>query len=251
MFKRRTREQCISDFVNKIKEKGGNVIGNYVDKDTPVECLCPSGHIIQIRPSYIRKPNSGICCNSRSNRPEIAFEKFRKSVEEKGGTVIGKYIKSSLGIECICSENHRCFPSPNNLLKSGRGICLDCSGQSPKIAEENFYKNILLLGGRVIGKYINNHSKIECSCRYGHIVNILPKDINSGQGMCLICTHRIPIITELKFRNKIKDYTIKIMSSYVDIDTPIRCLCYNKHFITIIPYNFLKRGYKCESCNKL
>jgi len=178
-------ETAKQNFYKRIKELGGEVIGEYINNNTPVECKCKNEHICNPSPGSIRSGN-GMCKICAGTDPETAKQNFYNNIEELGGKVIGEYKRAIDPIQCICKNGHDCYPYPSHIQR-GQGMCIICAGQDPETAKQNFYKRIKELGGEVIGEYVNNNTPVECKCKNEHICNPRPSDVQRGQGMCNKC----------------------------------------------------------------
>jgi hypothetical protein len=181
-------ETAEENFRKRIKELGGQVIGEYKSAHTPVKCRCSNGHICSPMPSNIQKMQ-GLCMICARNDPETAEANFRKRIKELGGQVIGEYNGVHIPVECRCSEGHTCTPMPSNIQKM-QGMCKICSERDPKTAEENFRKSIEKLGGIVIGEYVGFNIPVECRCSQNHPCQPRPGGIRQMRGMCQRCSQK-------------------------------------------------------------
>jgi hypothetical protein len=118
------RIEAGKNFVRKINEIGGQVLGEYINAYTPVKCSCPNRHICKIRPSSIQQGN-GMCVVCAALDPKTSEQNFLKRIHELGGQVIGEYINSTTPVNTVCSKGHRCSPRPGN-VQSGQGMCDQC-----------------------------------------------------------------------------------------------------------------------------
>jgi len=173
------------NFYNNIKKLGGEVIGEYVNNNTPVKCKCKNGHDCSPIPGNIRQVQ-GMCLICTGQDPETAKQNFYNNIKKLGGEVIGEYVNNNTPVKCKCKNEHDCNPRPSG-VQQGHGMCLICTGQDPETAKQNFYKRIKELGGEVIGEYVNNNTPVECKCKNEHICNPRPSDVQQGQGMCNKC----------------------------------------------------------------
>ncbi len=154
--------------------------------------------------------------------------------------IIGKYINAHTPIECICKIcSNKWFPKPNTLL-SGYG-CRKCgyniNFQKMRKTHSDFVAELANINQdiKVIGKYINHKTKIECSCNVcKNIWFSTPDILLSGHG-CPKCANK-KIITNL---TKSKDLYIKELHD-------------SHHSITLID-NFVNMStpsiHKCNKCN--
>ena len=118
-------EQAKENFVENIKNLGGKVVGEYIDSNTKIECLCKENHTCFVRPDYI-KQGHGMCKICVGLCPIEAEKVFRETVDELGGVVIGDYVRSLDGIHCLCELGHDCYPSPAKLQNRG-SFCSICT----------------------------------------------------------------------------------------------------------------------------
>jgi hypothetical protein len=175
-------------FQKCIKDQGGRVIGRYNGANHPVECRCKNGHKCSPTPRHIIR-GDGMCLTCAGHNPEVAEAAFRKCIKEKHrGKVIGPYKGSLHPVECRCSNNHKCYPTPNSVQR-GYGICRTCAGNNPKVAEAKFRKSIKEQGGTVQGKYVNGSTKVECICINQHRCSPRPHSVLQGHAMCGECAN--------------------------------------------------------------
>ena len=173
-------------FRQRIKNLGGNQIGQYKGSHIKVKCVCKEGHICYPISDSMSQ-GRGMCLICANQDPETSKNNFYYSIEKEfKGKVEGQYINSCTQVKCICSKGHECSPRPND-IQQGQGMCLICSGSDPAIAAENFYKRIKEMGG-IPGKYINNVTSVECICMNNHKCYPRPADVQQGCGMCNQCS---------------------------------------------------------------
>jgi hypothetical protein len=179
-------KQSREKFINLIKALGGIVIGEYINVHTPVECECEKGHICFPRPSEIQQ-GGGMCKKCSGHCQEQAKDNFIKSIENIGGKVIGEYIDAHTPVECVCKNNHTCYPYPTNIQR-GLGMCLTCAGQNPLEVEKKFINFVIQKGGEIIGKYDGSKTSVHCKCKYGHDCYPTPETLQSYGTFCITCT---------------------------------------------------------------
>jgi hypothetical protein len=258
---RKMCDTCVKDdpnkpkrqFIDRIKELGGKVIGEYINSQTRVRCICKNGHDCNPLPAHIQQGRK-MCPTCRNNYQIRAKKKFLDRIEELGGKVLGQYIHNAQRVECICPEGHQCKALPNQVSRGG-GMCSTCSngpgewhGITMKGAELNFCERIEELGGKVIGKYINSKSRVECLCSNGHSCYPIPRGIQRGTRMCRTCAGNAPGTAEKKFRDRIKELGGQVIGKYVRSTDQILCLCPKGHICNIIPAGGVARGGMCKTC---
>lgn len=172
-------------FRARIAELGGQVVGEYRNTATPVDCICPAEHPCSPRPNSIQQ-GRGMCFDCSGRNPAVAEVAFRARVAELGGQVIGKYASEDTPADCLCPVGHPCRPTPSYLRKQ-KGMCPVCAQNDPDTAERTFYARVGALGGRVVGPYVNSMTFVECICPQGHRCRPRPNSVQQGQGICGAC----------------------------------------------------------------
>ncbi len=241
-------ETAKNNFYKKIEDLGGTVIGEYKNKDTPVDCKCSEGHYCKSRPHLIRN-GQGMCRVCSGKDPETAKNNFYKKIKDLGGKVIGDYKGSKTHIECVCPNGHICAPSPDS-IKSDQGMCMICSGKDPETAKNNFYEKIKELGATVIGEYKGSKIPVECICSDGHICNPRPNSVQQGQGICKICSCRDLENARDNFYRRIEELGGIVIGDYINNHTQIECICAEGHLIVKIPRGIQQGEGICRICAK-
>lgn len=96
-------------------------------------------------------------------------------------------------------------------------------------AEQAFRDRVALLGGRVVGSYLNNHTAVEVTCREGHRGSPRPGHVRQGVGICRVCAGCDPGAAEAKFRTRVADLGGRVVGEYVKGGTPVACVCAQGH----------------------
>ena len=227
---------------------GATIVGPYVDTNTRVQCLCINNHQCSPLPRSVIN-GGGICRDCSGNNPSTAARKFENLVNKQGGKVVGKYIHSQDRVECICLNGHRCNPFPVDVNRN-RNMCSICTGSDPVTAGLELQKKIAIMGGKLIGKYHNTTTKIECLCSNGHTYYPQPYNINKGGGICSVCYPRDPILTEARFHNRVNQLGGQVTGKYKNNREPVSLLCRNGHFCSPKPSNVLSGQGVCQTCNE-
>ena len=220
-------------FEQQIKDMGGQIIGDYKNADTGIDCICKNGHYCCPRPSDI-KQGQGMCKACVGQCPIEGERTFLERLEELGATIVGQYVNTHTPVDVICKNGHSCIARPSN-IKSGEGICLKCAGTCPIESEKGFIEAIVSQGGKIIGKYVNNSTKVECVCKEAHTVFIAPVDAKGNKNMCNMCSGYTLAVSKLRFEKWIEEMGGKVFEEYVTNDTPLDGQCSKGHDIKIYP----------------
>lgn len=158
----------------------------------------------------------------------------------------------------ICKEGHECNPRPTN-VRAGQGMCVPC-GYTHRVdprqsqAEGKFrslLKNMGAIPTYSSWKGIDEpHNLI---CREGHQVSVTPHGVNSGGGVCKICSGRDPIEAERKFREKLHELgAAPIYSTWQGANARHKVICVNGHACSTT-WGYLQQGGKgvCIICSGL
>ena len=233
------------NFRDIIHDRGGTVIGKYINNKTRVKCRCKNGHICNPTPHYIKR-GYNMC---KECIREIGEQNFHYNIEKLGGTVIGKYINNNTRVKCRCKNGHHCSPTPESIHR-GQGMCGPCAGNDSKTAEMNFHKNIQDQGGTVIGKYTNNSTPVECRCKDDHICNPTPNSIQQGGGMCAICAGNDFETAKQNFHKNIHDRGGTVIGKYTNNRTSVECICKRGHYCKSNPDSVQQGHAMCRRCSK-
>ena len=114
-------------------------------------------------------------------------------------------------------------------------------------AEQAFRDRVALLGGKVVGPYVNNHTAVEVECSEGHRGTPRPGHVRQGVGICRVCAGRDPDAAEAKFRARVARLGGLVVGEYVNTNTPVACLCAKGHPCHPKPYTLAWAGI-CLVC---
>jgi hypothetical protein len=210
-----------------------------------MQFVCPNNHLLDLSAKNFKRSTD--CKHCPKKYSIKAKKEFIENIERLGGKVIGEYVNNHTSIECLCSKNHKCTPTPTSIQK-GCGMCLKCVNQCSVETKNNFIENIEKLGGKVIGKYINNTTPVECLCIKKHICFPQPIHIRRGQGMCIICAGMCSIEAKKNFIENIEKLGGKVIGEYINNRTQVECLCIEGHTCFPTPSSVQRGRGICLKC---
>ena len=131
-----------------------------------------------------------------------ALNKLMKLLSERGWSMVDEYVNTYTKITFKCDKGHDVVTRPSNIVKGGG--CSICYGSNPDVARD---KLIALMGAEgyvMLGKYVNNKTKVDVQCPNGHVYSIKPMNFNRGD-RCKRCRlDAQKIVTKAK-HDKIKE----------------------------------------------
>lgn len=117
------------DFFKIVIEKGGEVIGTYVNVTTHVEIKCKFGHAWKPSPHHIKE---GHWCPTCAGQNVIVNEnRFLNFVKNKGGKSYTEYINSRTHVSVECEKGHRWNVLPRDVFSRNTWcpICNQSKGE--------------------------------------------------------------------------------------------------------------------------
>lgn len=191
-------------FAEFMTNKGGKILGEYVNARTPIDVCCVLGHVWKASPDNLINGESW-CKQCIIVGIQIRLHNL---VSDKGGKILGNYINTESSIKLQCEFNHIWEPIVANVLYNGHwcSICVDKTipaSQKLQIIVSN-------KGGKIIGNYTNNYTHIEIECDKGHRFSSVPTEIFRGY-WCFKCNrssgeHDVSKILELMSINFIEQF---------------------------------------------
>ena len=180
-------------------------------------------------------------------------EQFIEELRIKNNLIegLGTYKNSQEKILCKCKIcGFEWEVIPNNLLR-GRS-CPNCAKEiraNKKRKDINHLKNEINKINpniNIIGKYINNHTKIKCKCNIdGYEWLMTPTSLLKGRN-CPECSNK-KYRTDKEFKDEISKINkdIEILDDFVNTTAKIKCKCkICNHQWSVKPYSLLI-GYGC------
>lgn len=193
----KARRKSNEQFIEELRNVNRDIVPLeiYVNDSTKIECKCSvCGHIWKVLPNRILR---GSGCPSCKGGIRKTNRVFLEEIEHLGLmiTPLEEYVNAFTKIKFKCNVcNHVWEASPTSIVNKKCG-CPECSrteiSKKRSIPHSDFKERMLSINPEIelIDEYINNHTKLKCSClRCGHTWSVLPTNLVKGRG-CPNCSH--------------------------------------------------------------
>lgn len=248
MSKRLTQEE----FETRLKEINPNikVLDEYTRGENRIECEClVCGHKWSPKAKDLYRYG----CPKCAGNIKLTQKDFEKKIKEINPNikVLGEYTKNANHIECECLVcGHKWSPIAKSLLR-GSG-CPKCAGNQ-KLTQEEFETRLKEINPniKVLGEYTRLKGHIECECSVcGHKWFPVAQGLLGGTG-CPKCAGNQKLTCE-ELINRLKEINpdIKILGTYINSYTPIKCKCLKCGLEWNPIPNSLLRRHGCPECSK-
>lgn len=166
---------------------------------------------------------------------------------------LSEYIYAKSKIKCMCKTCGNVWETTPNSLNQGCG-CPKCGDKMKSIRQlkthDQFINRMSNINSniKIIGKYQNARSKIECECLIdGYHWFATPDNLLHGTG-CPKCSGRVQN-TEI-FKERLKDIQphIEVVGEYINNSTKIDCICHLHNFEFKSTPQHLLQGKGCKYC---
>jgi hypothetical protein len=167
----------------RIADRNITLIGEYHGAHASTLFQCSEGH------SWLARPNNilnGRNCPHCAQQFPLTKEVVNERIKHRGIVLVGEYTTSIARTTFECGEGHTWEASPGNVM-AGTG-CMICAGTTPHTTQ-TINARIAGRGIRLIGEYVNNHTKVRFECDEGHVWETAPAGPLSGRG-CPTCAER-------------------------------------------------------------
>lgn len=165
------------------KKRGGECLSSeYVDSRVKLEWQCKEGHVWIASPHDIKQ---GRWCPECASNKKGNIEELQEIALDKGGWLLSiEYINRDTTLWWQCGKGHIWKTIPEG-IKNGTW-CPYCYGNA-KLSLEDISKYAKKHHGKCLSnKYINNRTKLEFECEYGHRWFTTPNIIRRNH-WCPIC----------------------------------------------------------------
>jgi very-short-patch-repair endonuclease len=149
---------------------------------------------------------------------------------------------------------------------------IDVSSQAAINAQSKSRFEAILTENEVtlVGSYVSNCVRVECICKNGHVINVLPKSVKSRGVSCATCiptktAEGVVTVTKIKkavqsqaainaesrssFEAILKENEVTLVGKYVSNGVPVKCMCKNAHMFDVLPKIVKRFGrVSCPTC---
>jgi hypothetical protein len=216
----------------------------YIDSITPMEFICSNNHRLNMRPSnFMTNP----CCKECGLLEK--YDNLKKYLSNYGWTVITEnYVNNHTLMKFRCLSGHIRTSDTTYIKTDPR--CQQCEKISdnklPK--KRTTYNDIILKaeehGWKVISKEYNS-TRMTFIC---HNERITRPYVFLKSPSCIKCT-RISD-GEKKFRINVEKFGGKILGTYINSTTRIKCICSRGHECAPSPHMLIQGKGLCPKCSK-
>lgn len=213
----------------------------YTDSSTKMKYQCSNGHMGEKIFYNLEKYGCPQCPKKSSKSAE---ERVIKAAQEKGYTLLTKYVDGKTAIELICSKGHKLSSKPSSILTRG---CNICSNRSKDHAEQEFYQLAQREGYIILSPYINADTPVHLLCPIFHIWKVRPSGFKSSGNRCAKCFGNSPEQAQLDLISKLNNDGYSLIGPYINARTKVEILCPGGHKTFIWPSHY-GNGMKCANC---
>lgn len=231
-------------FIREQFEKEGYTLlsEKYIGSKTPLEYVCPKGHIGKIRWNTWQQ---GARCLECAGIKKLTIEFVRKQFEKEGYTLLSnEYINNEQKLEYVCPKGHRQRIAWCVWKRGCR--CAECFGT--KKYTLGFIRNVFEKEGYTLlsDKYIDSKTPLEYICQKKHKGKISWNKWRQGQRCAKCAGKKKYTIEEVKSSFEKERYTL-LTKKYVDGSHKLDYICPKGHTGTVV-WNNWQRGARCAKC---
>lgn len=249
-------------FLEKVSKKFPkiSVLSTYVDKSTKIKFKClDCGHEFEILPQNLLASKYGCskCADKAiSEQLSMSHEDFVDKINEINPNIeiLTRLNGVNNDITCRCKIDGNIWSTQAKHILYDGSNCPKCSRKTAntlttkshdEFVEELRHKNKNL---RVIGKYINAHTKIKFECLVcGELFEAQPSNILNSKYGCVKCANTFKKTHE-DFLLTIQNNDIEVLDEYVNNKTKIRYFCKQHNYNgEALPSSF-RNKYLCPIC---
>lgn len=259
------------EHVRRVKAKHGDkvaVVGRYINLRAKVKYrCCKHGTFLMLPRPVERGSGCSLCSRERATKKNTKTheEHVRRVLRVHGDrlVVVGRYVHSFVKIEYRCVKHGPVFSTPSN-VELGHG-CSACGRDKTRLSHEGHVAKVLEVHGktlRVVGQYVDSHTKIDYECPEHGIFSAQPNNVTSNESGCKKCytdslrgVTRVGYIanptrkTHAAYVTEAERFNVRPLEPYVTALTKILHECSKGHVWPTTPNQILS-GYGCPLCDR-
>lgn len=220
----------------------------------PHRVRCVAGHDCYPYPTNVVR-GIGPCRTCAGKDPVVAEAAFRRRLAELDAELLEpKYLGSKRPHHVRCANGHDCWPAPTQ-LSQGTGICRKCAHQQidsllSRGAEARFLARLAVLGATPLyGEWLGAKERHAVRCAAGHDGQPVPSRVNSGGGVCCICSPGGRTSAEAAFLARLEEIgAIPQYEEWAGVHTPLPLRCRQGHECRPRPRDVLRGRGPCNTC---
>lgn len=250
-----TTESFKQAYYNKFPESNIEIIGDYVNTKTKIDCICKKcGYNWTPTPNKLLMGRKCPKCKVHKKYETETFLKlFHDQYSNSNVDIIGNYVNSKTPIKCVCKIcNYKWNVKPNRLMDNHN--CPQCFKKTKYTTEsykEAYYNKFPDSNIEIIGDYISSNTPIKCKCKIcnyewepkaSHLLN---------KGSCAGCAGNAKYTEESfrkKYSEKFPNSKVMITGKFVDLHTAVSCKCKDCGYEWNTSPQKLLSGSGCRSC---
>lgn len=205
------KKLTLLDFQLTAKNNGGFCLSQeYINLDQIMTWQCHLGHIFNSRAEDVRRGSWCRQCSDIKNsslRKNKFFLKVKSLVESKEGKLKStNYIDKNSKLDIECKFKHNWQARSHDLFRGH--WCPTCAGNTKLTIEDMKAVAFSRKGLCLSDIYINSQTKLIWQCKYGHVWNARPAEINYGT-WCPYCKNKSEEICRSILENIFEEKFIK------------------------------------------
>jgi len=238
MTKKLTKE----DVQEKIKDRGIDIIGDYINDKTHTLFRCSNNHEWKAKPRTVMSGSGCPECFAISRT--LTKENVNERIKDRGIVLANGYINNNTHTLFRCSNNHEWKAKPRTIM-SGSG-CPDCAAINRRLTKEDIQERIKDRGIKLISDYIDTRQLSLFKCANNHEWKVGASRVLEGSG-CPDCAAINRRLTKEDIQERIKDRGIEIIGEYIKTESKTLFRCINNHQWETLAHHILV-GKGCPMC---
>ena len=179
-------------------------------------------------------------------------KKFRKYIEEKGGTLLSSYFTAKKQVSILCQRGHKWNTTPDSIYKGN--WCPECAGNKKGTTKE--YREIgEKFQCELLDQYTNAKTPLRYRCRKGHVFpkgpywlkKVYKKAKDNPEDFKNICPECEKDQYAHKFQTFVKNKGGTLITPYKGRFKPVQIRCKNEHEWGTTP-GAIYQGHWCKTC---